>query len=99
MGPMRVALLARSAGRPTVLGGSLLGAALPLAVLAATGPAHPLRATAAWGLIVLLGFAGWGDLVRRLLAPAADVDWGLRAAWGLALTLAVGGLLCLLGLA
>lgn len=86
-------------GRRAALGASLAGAALPLVVLAASRPGHEIRAAAAWGLVVLVAFAGWGDLVRRTLAPAADVDWGLRAAWGLAATVVVGGLLCLVGLA
>jgi hypothetical protein len=87
-----------SPGRARVLAASLLGGALPLVALAALRPSHPIRATAIWGAIVLLGFAGWGDLVRRRLAPAVDVDWGLRAAWGMAATVAIGGGLCLFGL-
>jgi hypothetical protein len=51
------------------------------------------------GAIILISFAGWGDLARRQLASKADVDWGLRAAWGMAVTVAAGGLLCFLGLA
>ncbi len=88
-----------AASRWGMLGVSLAGAALPLVVLASVRPAHEVRAAAVWGAVLLLGFAGWGDLVRRALAPGAEIDWGLRAAWGLALTIAVGGLLCLLGAA
>jgi hypothetical protein len=54
---------------------------------------------ALWSLILLLAFAGWGDAAARRLVPGRDVDWPLRTAWGLAVTLAVGGLLALLGLA
>jgi hypothetical protein len=58
-----------------------------------------MSATAIWGLGVVLCFAGWGGWLKRRLVPDIEVDWGLLAAWGLALTLAVGGALCLLGLA
>src|SRR5260221_4773061 len=54
---------------------------------------------AIWGLVVAVSFAGWGSAVRRRLVPALEVDLGLRAAWGLSLSVAVGGALCLLGLA
>jgi len=54
---------------------------------------------ALWSVLLLLSFAGWGDAAARWLAPGRDVDWPLRAAWGLAVTLAAGGLLALLGLA
>ncbi|HLK93297.1 MAG TPA: hypothetical protein VKZ18_25625 [Polyangia bacterium] len=98
--PSPASTLASAArGRRAALGASLVGAALPLIVLAVIRPGHEIRAAAAWGLVVVLAFAGWGDLVRRLLAPAAEVDWGLRAAWGLAATVVLGGLFCLLGLA
>jgi hypothetical protein len=101
LGPMGRLPLSSSgaATRWGMLGVSLAGAALPLLVLAVARPAHEVRTVAVWGAVLLLGFAGWGDLVRRALAPGADIDWGLRAAWGLALTIAVGGLLCLLGAA
>jgi hypothetical protein len=85
--------------RWTIVAVSALGAALPLVALALCRPSHEIRATAAWGALVLLGFAGWGDRARRQLAPEVDVDWGLRAAWGMAVTIAAGGLFCLLGLA
>jgi hypothetical protein len=71
----------------------------PLAVLAFPRWFGPLPAAAIWGLAVVLCFSGWGGWVRRRLAPGLDVDWGLRAAWGMALTVVVGGPLCLLGLA
>ena len=46
----------------------------------------PVGATAVWNLGVVVCFAGWGGWVARRLAPRVDVDLGLRAAWGLALT-------------
>jgi hypothetical protein len=58
-----------------------------------------LATAALWGLAVIASFAGWGSWLRRRLVPTLEVDWGLRAAWGLALTIAVGGPLVLLRLA
>jgi len=53
-----------------------------------------------WGLIVLAAFVGWGGLVHRFLGEnqTAEIDWGLQAGWGMALMLAAGGLLSLLGM-
>lgn len=56
-------------------------------------------AAACWGAVLLVAFAGWGDAVARRCAAGVRVDLPLRAAWGLALTVAAGGLLALLGLA
>jgi hypothetical protein len=48
-----------------------------------------------WGLIVLISWIGWGDLAARVLfagkRPRPDV--GLRAGWGMCLTIFYGGLL------
>jgi len=46
-----------------------------------------------WGLVLLISLTGWGSLLERVLYRARRVDWGLRAGWGLAWTLAVGGVL------
>jgi hypothetical protein len=46
-----------------------------------------------WGIFILLSFIGWGGLINRLLFPKDRVDWGQRAAWGVALTICVGGVL------
>jgi len=53
-----------------------------------------------WGLIVLAAFVGWGGMVQRFLGEeqSTGIDWGLRAGWGMALLLAAGGALSLLGL-
>lgn len=48
-----------------------------------------------WGLLVVLGFAGWGYLALRLLA-GAPVDSGLAGCVGVALMVFAGGLLNLL---
>lgn len=54
-----------------------------------------------WGLVVLSGFIGWGLIAARLAGvPAEDSpDWGLSAGWGMALLIALGGVLSLAGLA
>ncbi len=49
-----------------------------------------------WGLVVLSAFIGWGRVAARL-AGAADPDWGLSAGWGMALLVAIGGVLGLAG--
>ena len=51
-----------------------------------------------WGLLILLSFVGWGGVLNRLLFPENQKDWGQRAAWGLALSVVVGGVLNLLSL-
>ena len=57
----------------------------------------------AWGLVVLAALVGWGGVATRLAGPAAfpegRPDWGLMAGLGMALVLAAGGVLALLGLA
>ena len=54
-----------------------------------------------WGLVVLSGFIGWGTAVGRMAGRGHQdlPDWGLRAGWGMAFVLAVGGVLSLAGLA
>src|SRR5947209_7836870 len=49
-----------------------------------------------WGLVLLGSFAGWGLLVRRLLLRETEVDWGQAIARGMAVLIAVGGVLNLL---
>jgi hypothetical protein len=46
-----------------------------------------------WGIFLLFSLIGWGTLVNRLLFPKYRVDWGQRSAWGIAFSIAVGGLL------
>jgi len=46
-----------------------------------------------WGLVLLLSLIGWGGLLNRVLFSWHRVDWGQRAAWGLALSVIVGGFL------
>lgn len=51
----------------------------------------------AWGLCVLLSFVGWGTLVGWLLFRKTDLDWALRAAWGISLAVLLGGVVNLFG--
>jgi hypothetical protein len=55
---------------------------------------QPLLQTSLWGLVVLVSFAGWGSLVKWIVAsPAERVDLGLRLSWGASAMLFVGGIL------
>jgi hypothetical protein len=49
-----------------------------------------------WGILIPVSLTGWGCVLNRLLFPKAQTDWGQRAAWGLALSVVVGGVLNLL---
>jgi hypothetical protein len=53
----------------------------------------PFSTSLVWGALVLASFVGWGTLLARRLVPGRAVDPALRAAWGLALLVAVGGVL------
>jgi hypothetical protein len=57
---------------------------------------QPYWLTIAWAGAMVASFVGWGSLVNLWLAPDRWHDWGLRAGWGMALFLLVGGYLCLL---
>jgi hypothetical protein len=46
-----------------------------------------------WGICLLLSLTGWGKAVNHILFPNQRVDWGQRAAWGLAFSLIIGGVL------
>jgi len=54
-------------------------------------------ATAAWGLAVLAAFVGWGGAIGARLFGERRADAGLRAVWGMAFTIAAGGLASLAG--
>ena len=56
-------------------------------------------ASAAWGLLLLVSFAGWGAALNAAVFRRKRADWGLRGAWGWAAVTALGGLLCALQLA
>jgi hypothetical protein len=46
-----------------------------------------------WGICILLSFIGYGRIINRLFFPNQQIDWGQRAAWGLAFSVFVGGIL------
>ena len=46
-----------------------------------------------WGICILISFIGLGTAINRLLFPQHRVDWGQRAAWGIAWSVIFGGLL------
>lgn len=54
-----------------------------------------------WSLLILVSFWGYGEALRRWLKRPeyADIGWGLTMAWGMAVTLALGGVLMALHLA
>lgn len=47
----------------------------------------------AWGICILVSFIGWGGVINRILFPQYRVDWGQRAAWGIAWSVVFGGVL------
>jgi hypothetical protein len=48
-----------------------------------------------WSLLIFVSFWGYGEILwRRIDRPEfADLGWGLTAAWGMSVVLALGGLL------
>ena len=44
-------------------------------------------------LFILTSFLGWGSLLARILFPKKIIDWGQLTAWGVALTILIGGIL------
>lgn len=56
-------------------------------------------ASASWGILVVLSFAGFGTAIAALAFPARRVDFGLRTGWGMAATVFIGGVLSSVGLA
>ena len=56
-------------------------------------PRNPLVETTTWSLLVVVAFAGWGSLVKYVVARREHVDLGLRVVWGASALCALGGLL------
>lgn len=46
-----------------------------------------------WGIVVLFSLIGWGGVINRLFFPKGRTDWGQKAAWGVAFSIFVGGIL------
>jgi hypothetical protein len=70
-----------------VLGLGAVGIAMPHAIV---------LGGCAWLAMLCFALSGWGWIVARALR-IADVDFGLRAVWGVAGYLAIAGLLVMLG--
>jgi hypothetical protein len=77
----------------------LVGVIVVCAVAAVAAPLWPALRVTTWSALMLASFVGWGTLVNRWIVPDRRVDWGLRAGWGMALCLLLGGFLCLAHLA
>jgi len=54
-----------------------------------------------WSIVIFASFWGYGEALRRALKRPEfdDLGWGLTAAWGMAITLAIGGFLMMFSLA
>lgn len=46
-----------------------------------------------WGICILFSFIGWGSALNRIFFPKYRIDWGQKAAWGIAFSTFVGGIL------
>jgi hypothetical protein len=46
-----------------------------------------------WGIVVLLAFIGYGRLLNLILSPGKKFDLGMQAAFGLILSITIGGFL------
>jgi len=83
----------------SVLAQSAVSATLAALILAAMayvlpqGSRGPLIETGVWSVLLMVAFAGWGSVVRAMVAPRERIDLGLRMAWGAAAMCFVGGAL------
>lgn len=83
-------------GTDRVLRGVTIAAVLALGVFAVAGH-RLLTGGLAWLAVLFFVFSGWGYLVVRV-AKIADVDFGLRAVWGVAAFLAIAGIPVAIGI-
>lgn len=77
-------------------------ASLAVALCVLVGWSVPMTRGIAWSLAMLLSYDGWGRLVELGMRRAGRderVDAGLRLAWGVALTLLIGGIACMVHVA
>src|SRR5262245_50086230 len=77
----------------------LLVAAAALILLAIGSYNASWGLSAAWAICLLIALVGWGGVVERLLGDDVPAGWALRAVWGIAAVLVVGGPLAALHLA
>jgi hypothetical protein len=68
-------------------------------VIALAAREHPYARAVLWAALVLASFVGWGTIVNSWVAPRTRLDWGLRAGWGMCLSILLGGFLCVTHLA
>jgi hypothetical protein len=54
---------------------------------------HAFFATTLWVALILISWIGWGSALAMGLFPRRRLDWGLRAALGMAVVLMFGGIL------
>ena len=50
-----------------------------------------------WGIVILFSLIGWGGVINRIFFPKYRIDWGQKAAWGIAFSVFVGGILNVTG--
>jgi hypothetical protein len=75
--------------RPWALSLLIPAATLMLVALSLINP--PWGTSATWALCLLVAFVGWGGVVERLLGDRIAAGWALRAVWGVAAVLGLGG--------
>lgn len=46
-----------------------------------------------WGICILFSLIGWGDMLNRVLFPKNEAYWAQKAAWGIAFSVFIGGIL------
>jgi hypothetical protein len=78
------------------LRGAAIAIVLALAAIGAALPGSLVLGGCAWLACLCFALSGWGWLVSRALG-VDDVDFGLRAMWGVAGYLAAAGVLVMLG--
>ncbi|HEY5147091.1 MAG TPA: hypothetical protein VII82_10005 [Polyangiaceae bacterium] len=100
-GPARPWLRPWKDARSWVLFVAASGAAASVACVtwAITARTHPYGQAVLWTALLLASFVGWGSVVSLCVAPGTRHDWGLRAGWGVAICVFLGGWLCLTHLA
>lgn len=76
--------------RALVAGSSAFAVSLALVGVRPEGDSPPLLALL-WAAYLLAALTGLGALLNRFILPGEPLDWGLRAAMGLAVAVAVGG--------
>jgi len=77
--------------RATVGGSTAFAVSLALAAARPEEGGPPPLLALLWAAYLLAALSGLGALLDRLVLPGRSLDWGLRAALGLAVAVAVGG--------